>query len=203
MSMLKHSIVPNRLEVGCDEAGRGCLAGPVFAATVILPYDFVCEELNDSKQLTEKKRNELRPIIEQNAISYAIGICSPTEIDEMNILWASVEAMHRAVGGLKVFPEHILVDGNRFRPYPNIEHTCIVGGDAKYLSIAAASVLAKTYRDEYMAKIHAEYPDYNWKKNKGYPTKEHKAAIKEFGITPYHRMSFNLIDRQIDILFDK
>lgn len=203
MSMLKHSIVPNRLEVGCDEAGRGCLAGPVFAAAVILPHDFVCEELNDSKQLTEKKRNQLRPIIEQNAVSYAVGICSPTEIDEMNILWASVEAMHRAVGGLTVVPKHILVDGNRFRPYPNIEHTCIVGGDAKYLSIAAASVLAKTYRDEYMAKIHAEYPDYNWKRNKGYPTKEHKAAIKEFGITPYHRMSFNLIDRQIDILFDK
>lgn len=200
-AILKSYLEANRIEVGCDEAGRGCLAGPVFAAAVVLPPNFKCEGLNDSKKLTEKKRKELRPIIERDAIAFSIGICSPDDIDKLNILWASVEAMHRAVSGLSVFPEHILVDGNRFRPYHDVPHTCVVGGDAKYLSIAAASVLAKTYRDDYMAEIHKEFPQYDWAQNKGYPTKAHRNAIKQYGITEYHRNSFNLIDKQTSIIF--
>ncbi len=202
-NILLNNIVSGRVEVGCDEAGRGCLAGPVFAAAVVLPIDFKCSELNDSKQLTEKKRQELRLIIEKEAISYGIGVCSPQEIDELNILWASVEAMHRAIDQLTVTPDHILVDGNRFKPYKQIEHSCIVGGDAKYLSIAAASVLAKTYRDAYMIEIHSKFPFYDWDKNKGYPTQAHKMAIQNYGVTSHHRQSFNLFDRQMNIKFDK
>lgn len=181
------------IEAGCDEAGRGCLAGPVFAAAVILPKDFSCEELNDSKQLSEKRRDELRPLIEQEAISWGVGIVYPKEIDEINILNASFLAMHRAIGQLKIAPEHLLIDGNRFKPYMQIAHTCIVKGDGKYLSIAAASVLAKTHRDEYMNRIHAEFPQYDWNRNKGYPTKKHRESIKKFGTTDYHRLSFNLL----------
>lgn len=201
VAKLKSYLEANRIEVGCDEAGRGCLAGPVFAAAVVLPPNFKCEGLNDSKKLTDKKRKELRPIIERDAIAFSIGICSPDDIDKLNILWASVEAMHRAVSGLSVVPEHILVDGNRFRPYHDVPHTCVVGGDAKYLSIAAASVLAKTYRDDYMAEIHNEFPHYDWDKNKGYPTKAHRNAIAQHGITEHHRNSFNLIDKQTSIRF--
>ncbi|MDD3787471.1 MAG: ribonuclease HII [Petrimonas sp.] len=192
----------NCLEAGCDEAGRGCLAGPVFAATVILPPDFRCEELNDSKQLSEKDRNRLRPIIEQHALCYAVEICSPEEIDEINILWASVKAMHKALSKLTVKPEHILVDGNRFRPFEDIPHTLVVKGDGKYMSIAAASVLAKTYRDEYMQNLHTQFPVYDWARNKGYPTKTHREAIKTYGITVHHRKSFNLFERQLEINFD-
>lgn len=182
-----------RVEVGLDEAGRGCLSGPVFAAAVILPPNFKCEALNDSKQLSEKTRNELRTIIEKEATHYAVAHCTPQEIDDINILWASVEAMHRAVAKLKETPQHLLVDGNRFKPYKKIPHTCVVKGDSKYMSIAAASILAKTYRDEHMKKLHNEFPQYDWNKNKGYPTRAHREAIKEFGVTPHHRNSFNLI----------
>ena len=192
----------NRIEAGCDEAGRGCLAGPVFAAAVILPPDFKCEALNDSKQLSEKERNRLRPEIEQNALCFAVEMCSPEEIDEINILWASVKAMHKALAKLTIKPEHILVDGNRFRPFEDIPHTLVVKGDGKYLSIAAASVLAKTYRDEYMQNLHEELPVYDWARNKGYPTKSHREAIKKYGITEYHRKSFNLVERQLEIDFD-
>lgn len=187
-----------RIEVGLDEAGRGCLSGPVFAAAVILPPNFKCEALNDSKQLSEKTRNELRTIIEKEATHYAVAHCTPKEIDEINILWASVEAMHRAVAKLKETPQHLLVDGNRFKPYKEIPHTCVVKGDSKYMSIAAASILAKTYRDEHMKKLHEEFPQYDWNKNKGYPTRAHREAIKEFGITPHHRNSFNLIQNESD-----
>ena len=180
------------IEVGCDEAGRGCLSGPVFAAAVILPSNFKCETLNDSKQLSEKTRNELRIIIEQEATAYAVASCTPQEIDEINILWASVEAMHRAIAKLKLLPQHILVDGNRFKPYEDISHTCVVKGDGKYMSIAAASILAKTYRDEYMQNLHLEFPDYAWDKNKGYPTRAHREGIVKCGITCHHRKSFNL-----------
>lgn len=180
------------IEAGCDEAGRGCLAGPVFAAAVILRPGFRCEELNDSKQLSEKERIRLRPVIEQNALCYAVETCTPDEIDELNILWASVKAMHKALAKLTVTPEHILIDGNRFRPFQNIPHTCVIKGDGKYLSIAAASVLAKTYRDEYMQNLHEQFPVYDWTNNKGYPTRAHREAIKEHGITPHHRKSFNL-----------
>ena len=199
---LKLYLESNRLEAGCDEAGRGCLAGPVFAAAVILPANFKCEGLTDSKKLTEKKRNELRSIIEKEAVAFSVGICSSQEIDKLNILWASVEAMHKSLSGLSIQPDHILVDGNRFRPYLDIAHTCVVGGDAKFLSIAAASVLAKTYRDDYMSEIHNEYPYYNWKKNKGYPTKEHRNAIAKHGITDYHRKSFNLLEKQTSLSFE-
>lgn len=188
-----------RLEAGCDEAGRGCLAGPVFAATVMLPEDFQCDGLNDSKQLSEKERCELRLIIEEKALCFAVESCSPEEIDEMNILWASVKAMHRALSRLFTPPGHILVDGNRFRPFSNIPHTCVVKGDAKYCSIAAASILAKTYRDEYMQQLHERYPLYGWKQNKGYPTKVHREAITRYGITPYHRKSFHLIEQQLTL----
>ncbi|HHU97297.1 MAG: ribonuclease HII [Bacteroidota bacterium] len=199
LTPLLNSMIPGRIEAGCDEAGRGCLAGPVFAAAVILPEGFQCEGLTDSKQLTEGQRRALRPVIEEEAVCYAVGSCSPGEIDAMNILWASVEAMHRALGSLTVMPEHILVDGNRFRPFRDIPHSCMVKGDAHLLSIAAASVLAKTYRDEYMEKLHEQFPVYGWKRNKGYPTREHREAIMRHGVTVHHRKSFQLMDKQLEI----
>ena len=191
------------LEAGCDEAGRGCLAGPVFAAAVILPPDFSCEELNDSKKLTERMRYNLRPFIEENALDWAVGVVSPQEIDEINILKASFLAMHRALNQLKLRPNHLIIDGNRFTPYNDVPHHCIVKGDGKYLSIAAASVLAKTYRDDFMVKIDADYPDYQWKKNKGYPTKDHRLAIERHGATPHHRQSFTLLDPQMKLDFSE
>ncbi len=187
------------IEAGCDEAGRGCLAGPVVAAAVILPKNFKHELLNDSKQLTEKQRQKLRPIIETQAIAWAVAFVDHTEIDEINILNASYAAMHRSVDQLKTKPEHLLIDGNRFNPYKGIDHTCIVKGDGKYLSIAAASILAKTHRDDYMEAMHNKYPHYAWDKNKGYPTKAHRAGIKEHGITPIHRRSFRLLDEQMSL----
>lgn len=188
------------VEAGCDEAGRGCLAGAVYAAAVILPKDFQNDLLNDSKQLSEKQRYALREIIEREAIAWAVGIVSPEEIDKINILNASILAMHRAVDGLKVRPEALIIDGNRFKPYQNIPHTTVVKGDGKYLSIAAASILAKTYRDDYMNRLHEEYPLYDWKKNKGYPTKKHREGIRLHGTTPYHRISFNLLgDGQLEL----
>lgn len=191
------------IEAGCDEAGRGCLAGAVYAAAVILPPDFRNELLNDSKQLTERQRYDLRPVIQREALAWAVGVVAPQEIDEINILNASFLAMHRAVDALKVRPQHLLIDGNRFRPYSGIPHTTVVKGDGKYLSIAAASVLAKTYRDDYMLRLHAEYPDYGWDRNKGYPTREHRAAIALHGTTPYHRRSFNLLgDGQLELEFE-
>lgn len=189
------------VEAGCDEAGRGCLAGPVFAAAVVFPSGFSCAELNDSKQLTEKKRDELRVIIEENASSYAVASCSPEEIDEMNILRASIEAMHRALRKLSLSPAHILVDGNRFLSFESIPHTCVVKGDAQFQTIAAASVLSKTYRDEHMRELHEKYPGYDWASNKGYPTAKHRQAILEQGITPMHRKSFRLLERQLTIDF--
>ena len=191
--MLLQYLNPDKIEAGCDEAGRGCLAGAVFAAAVILPPDFRCEKLNDSKQLSEKQRDALRPIIEKEALAWAIGTTSPEEIDKINILNASILAMHRAIEQLKIRPEHLLIDGNRFKNYANILHTTIIKGDGKYLSIAAASILAKTHRDEYMSKLHEEFPNYNWKQNKGYPTPLHRRSIKQFGTTPYHRLSFTLL----------
>ncbi len=179
-----------RLEAGCDEAGRGCLAGPVFAAAVILPADFENELLDDSKKLTEKQRYALRPVIESQALAFAVGIVDNHEIDRINILNASFLAMHRAIDQLKLIPQHLLIDGNRFKAYPQIPHSCIVKGDGKFLSIAAASVLAKTYRDDYMDSIHQEFPRYNWLKNKGYPTLYHRMIIRETGITSYHRKTF-------------
>ncbi|HJD87760.1 MAG TPA: ribonuclease HII [Empedobacter falsenii] len=186
-------------EIGCDEAGRGCLSGPVVAAAVILGEDFDNETINDSKKLSEKKRNSLRTFIEENAKFWAIGIVWPNEIDEINILNASFLAMHRAIDQLDCRKDFIIVDGNRFNKYNDVPHECIVKGDAKYMNIAAASILAKTYRDEYMEKIHNEFPMYDWKKNKGYPTKAHRLAIKEFGPTPYHRMSFKLLPDQLSL----
>lgn len=191
--MLLPYLQENRIEAGCDEAGRGCLTGAVYAAAVILPPDFKNEMLNDSKQLTEKQRYALRSVIEESALAWAVGIVSPEEIDQINILNASFLAMHRAIDQLKIRPEHLLIDGNRFNPYPNIPHTTIVKGDGKYLSIAAASILAKTYRDDYMNQLHREYPVYDWDHNKGYPTKKHRTAIAEHGISPYHRKSYNLL----------
>lgn len=181
------------IEAGCDEAGRGCLAGPVVAAAVILPADFHNELLNDSKQLSEKQRQKLRPIIEKEALAYGVAFVFEKEIDEINILKASFMAMHRAVDLLKIRPEFLLIDGNRFIPYPQIAHECIIKGDGKFLSIAAASILAKTYRDEYMEKLHLEFPHYNWKQNKGYPTSEHRNAIRSHGSCAHHRMSFTLL----------
>lgn len=191
--MLLPYLQENRIEAGCDEAGRGCLAGAVYAAAVILPPDFKNEMLNDSKQLTEKQRYALRSVIEESALAWAVGIVSPEEIDQINILNASFLAMHRAIDQLKIRPQHLLIDGNRFNPYPGIPHTTIVKGDGKYLSIAAASILAKTYRDDYMNQLHREYPVYDWDHNKGYPTKKHRAAIAAHGISPYHRKSYNLL----------
>ncbi len=177
-------------EAGTDEAGRGCLAGPVTAAAIILPDSFSSDMLNDSKLLTEKRRNLLRPILELNAICFGMAHVTPDEIDKINILNASILAMHKALGQLKKDPKLIIVDGNKFKPFKNISFECIIKGDSKYMSIAAASVLAKTYRDDYMEKLHEKYPMYNWKQNKGYPTKEHRAAIKKYGITEFHRKSF-------------
>ena len=199
--MLELSLYKDLLEAGCDEAGRGCLAGPVFAAAVILPPDFECDELNDSKQLSEKKRFEIRPYIETHALAWAIGIVDNREIDEINILNASFLAMHRAIAKLSMRPEHLLIDGNRFKKYEDIDHTCVIRGDGKLMPIAAASILAKTYRDDYMEQLHGEHPEYHWNKNKGYPTKKHRNAIEKFGVTSYHRLTFNLLDKQLSFNF--
>lgn len=198
---LKLYMQPGMPEAGCDEAGRGCLAGPVFAAAVILPPTFQNDLLTDSKQLTEAQRYKLRPVIEAEALAWAVGVVSAQEIDEINILNASILAMHRALDQLQLRPLHIIVDGNRFKPYRQVPHKTVVKGDATYMSIAAASVLAKTYRDDYMNQIDAEFPAYQWKKNKGYPTKAHRAAIEQNGPCAYHRMSFNLVDRQLHLQF--
>lgn len=192
--MLQFSLT-DKIEAGCDEAGRGCLAGPVFAAAVILPSGFEDEMLNDSKKLNERQRNHLRKIIEEEAISWSVASCSPQEIDDINILNASILSMHRALNGLKNIPEFILVDGHKFKPYKNIEHKCIIKGDNKMMSIAAASVLAKTHRDEYMVEIHRDFPYFDWHRNKGYPTKFHKKAIAMHGPTIHHRMTFNMVEQ--------
>jgi ribonuclease HII len=190
---LKGNFSKFRFECGCDEAGRGCLAGPVVAAAVILPLDFVCPLLNDSKQLTEKERDTLRPIIEKEALAWAVAEVDNHEIDEINILNASILAMHRAIDQLTIRPEFIIVDGNKFKPYADIHHQTIVKGDSKYLSIAAASILAKTYRDEIMLQLHAEFPVYDWANNKAYPTPKHRSGIRKHGTTSYHRMSYDLL----------
>ena len=203
--MLKQFQTEGVIEAGCDEAGRGCLAGDVYAAAVILPPDFTNNLLNDSKQLHEAQRYQLREIIEREAVAWAVGIVTAEEIDKINILRASILAMHRAVDGLKVRPEHLLIDGNKFNPYPGITHNTVVKGDATYMSIAAASILAKTYRDDYMLRIAKEYPMYDWQNNKGYPTAKHRVAIKEYGTTPYHRMTFNLLGEepeQLKLIFE-
>ena len=192
--MLLPFLRKNIIEAGCDEAGRGCLAGGVYAAAVIFPQDYRNEWLNDSKKLTERRRYELREVIEKEALAWGIGVVSPEEIDEINILNASFIAMHRAINQLAILPEHLLIDGNRFTPYKEVSYTTIVKGDGKYLSIAAASILAKTYRDDYMNQLDTEYPAYDWKHNKGYPTRKHREAIARQGTTPYHRMSFHLLD---------
>lgn len=189
------------LLAGTDEAGRGCLAGPVTAASIILPTEFRHEALNDSKQLSEKIRGMLRPILEQKSLCYGVSHVHETEIDSINILNASILAMHRSLDVLRQKPQFILVDGNRFKPYQEVPYNCIVKGDSKFISIAAASVLAKTYRDEYMAKIHEEFPMYNWIKNKGYPTKEHRNAIIQYGLTKYHRKSFRQLPEQLSLEF--
>ena len=200
--MLKSHYYESLIEAGCDEAGRGCLAGSVYAAAVILPPDYQNELLNDSKKLTAKKRYALREEIERYAIAWAVGIVTPEEIDKINILNASFLAMHRALDQLKVRPEAVIVDGNRFKPYQDLPSTTIVKGDGKYLSIAAASILAKTYRDDYMLSLAEEYPQYDWQSNMGYPTKKHRQAIREHGITPYHRKSYNLLgDGQLSFDF--
>lgn len=206
--MLASHYYEGKIEAGCDEAGRGCLAGSVYAAAVILPDDYQNELLNDSKQLTEKKRYQLREIIERDAVAWAVGIVTPDEIDKINILNASILAMHRALDQLKVRPEAVIIDGNRFKPYKDpvdnkpLPHTTIVKGDGKYLAIAAASILAKTYRDDYMNDLAKEYPQYDWFSNKGYPTKKHRDAIRQYGITPYHRKSYNLLgDGQLSLDF--
>ncbi len=201
--MLKSHYYEGLVEAGCDEAGRGCLAGSVYAAAVILPPDYENAELNDSKQLTERRRYALREVIQRDAIAWAVGIVTPEEIDKTNILCASFLAMHRALDQLGVRPQAIIVDGNRFIPYQSLPFTTIVKGDGKYLSIAAASILAKTYRDDYMNQLAEEYPQYDWLKNKGYPTKRHREAIREYGITPYHRRSYNLLgDGQLTFKFE-
>jgi ribonuclease HII len=200
--MLLSKYYEGKIEAGCDEAGRGCLAGSVYAAAVILPEGYQNELLNDSKQLSEKKRYQLREIIERDAVAWAVGIVTPEEIDQINILNASILAMHRALDQLKVRPEAIIVDGNRFKPYRELPHTTIVKGDGKYLAIAAASILAKTYRDDYMNQLAEEYPQYDWRSNKGYPTRKHREAIRQFGVTPYHRKSYNLLgDGQLSLDF--
>ena len=190
------------IEAGCDEAGRGCLAGAVYAAAVILPADYSNPRLNDSKQLTERQRYALREEVERDALAWAVGVVTPEEIDRINILNASFLAMHRAVSALKLRPQHLLIDGNRFRPYEEIPHTTVVKGDGKYLSIAAASILAKTYRDDYMLRLAEEYPCYDWQHNKGYPTAKHRAAIAAHGATPYHRQTFNLLSEPQQLSFD-
>ena len=208
--MLASHYYTGKVEAGCDEAGRGCLAGSVYAAAVIFPEDYQNDELNDSKQLTDRRRKQLREIIQRDAVAWAVGIVSPEEIDRINILNASILAMHRALDQLTVRPEAIIVDGNRFKPYRpvvdgsavKIPHTTIVKGDGKYLSIAAASILAKTYRDDYMDQLAEEFPQYDWLSNKGYPTKKHREAIRQYGITPYHRKSFNMLgDGQLELPF--
>lgn len=200
--MLASHFYDGLVEAGCDEAGRGCLAGSVYAGAVIFPSDYENAWLNDSKQLTEKRRNELREIIKRDALAWAVGVVTPEEIDRINILNASILAMHRALDQLTVRPEAVIVDGNRFKPYRDLPYTTIVKGDGKYLSIAAASILAKTYRDDYMASLAAEYPQYDWQSNKGYPTRKHREAIRQYGITPYHRRSYNLLgDGQLSFDF--
>ncbi|MDG1915690.1 MAG: ribonuclease HII [Crocinitomix sp.] len=199
---LKTYFEKGKIEAGCDEAGRGCLAGPVVAASVILPKGFRNSVLNDSKQLSEKKREMLAPIIMDKAIAYGIGVVDHLEIDKINILNASFEAMHRAIRALSTTPESLLIDGNRFNPYAGVQHHCIIKGDAKYMAIAAASVLAKTFRDHLMAEYHVEYPQYDWNQNKGYPTKKHRQAIFDFGATPLHRKSFKLLSDEQLRLFD-
>ncbi len=198
--MLKKYFQKHLLEAGCDEAGRGCLAGPVYAAAVILPHNFHNELLNDSKKLTEQERNMLRPIIEKEAICWAVATASNIEIDSINILNASFLAMHRAIGKLTINPELLLIDGNRFKKYPNTEHKCIIKGDGIYMSIAAASILAKTYRDDFMLRLHNEFPQYCWNKNKGYGTLKHRNAIIENGFSPFHRKTFNVVNPQLEIL---
>ena len=200
--MLKKNYSGFELEAGTDEAGRGCLCGPVVAAAVILPKDFSHPRLNDSKKLSEKDRRILRPIIEEQALAYGVSFVMQEEVDEINVLKASLTGMHRSIDQLKVRPEFIIVDGNKFSNYSNVPHKTIVKGDAKYMSIAAASILAKTYRDEYMEKIHQEFPMYDWCKNKGYPTKKHRDAIREFGVTVHHRKSFRLLPEQLTLNFD-
>jgi ribonuclease HII len=197
--LLKLSLHKDLLEAGCDEAGRGCLAGPVFAASVILPKKFKNTLLNDSKQLKEKDRDELREIIEGEAEAFAVGVVNNLEIDEINILNASFLAMHRAVDQLKLKPEFLLIDGNRFKAYKKIPHECIIKGDGKYMNIAAASILAKTYRDDFMKAAAKEYPQYGWEQNMGYPTKKHREAIRQFGATPLHRMTFQLLPIQLEL----
>ena len=201
--MLKNYYEQGRVEAGCDEAGRGCLAGSVYAAAVILPPDYHNERLNDSKKLTARQRYALRQDIERDAVAWAVGVVTPQEIDQINILNASILAMHRALDQLQVRPEAIIVDGNRFKPYRDLPHTTIVKGDGKYLSIAAASILAKTYRDAEMVRLAQEYPDYDWQHNMGYPTRKHREAIRQHGITPYHRRTFNLLgSEELTIPFD-
>ena len=197
--MLLPHMQEGRIEAGCDEAGRGCLAGAVYAAAVILPPNYQHPLLNDSKQLSEKQRYALRTEIERDAIAWAVGIVSPQEIDSINILNASFLAMHRAIEQLGTTPQHILIDGNRFKPYKDIPHTCVVKGDGKYMAIAAASILAKTYRDDYMMQLHKQHPQYDWDSNKGYPTQAHRQAIELHGTTPHHRMSFRLVDPQLKL----
>ena len=199
--MLKPFLNKNKIEVGCDEAGRGCLAGPVFAAAVILPINYKNELLNDSKKLSEKKRTKLREQILEESIEWAVASVDNFEIDQINILNASIKAMHLAIGKLNSIPNHILIDGNRFKPYKKIPHTCIIKGDGKFMSIAAASILAKTFRDEYMIELHKIFPYYDWVNNKGYPTKKHRQGIVEHGITKYHRKSFKLLSDQLKINF--
>lgn len=201
--MLKNYYEQGRVEAGCDEAGRGCLAGSVYAAAVILPPDYQNERLNDSKKLTARQRYALRQDIERDAVAWAVGVVTPQEIDQINILNASILAMHRALDQLQVRLEAIIVDGNRFKPYRDLPHTTIVKGDGKYLSIAAASILAKTYRDDEMVRLAQEYPDYDWQHNMGYPTRKHREAIRQHGITPYHRRTFNLLgSEELTIPFD-
>ena len=195
--MLKNNYSGCQLEVGTDEAGRGCLSGPVVAAAVILPFNYHNELLNDSKQLSEAKRKKLRPIIEKDALAFGVSFIGEKEVDQLNVLQASITGMQRAISMMSITPEYIIVDGNKFNPYKDIPFKTIVKGDAKFLSIAAASVLAKTYRDDFMEKIHKEFPIYNWKNNKGYPTKEHRTAIQEYGITKYHRKTFKLLPSQL------
>lgn len=196
---LKICLLPGRIEAGVDEAGRGCLAGPVVAAAVILPPGFSHPLLNDSKQLTEKLRDQLRPVIESEAVAWSVGVASPEEIDEMNILRASFLAMNRAISRLKIIPEHLLIDGNRFRNDSRIPHTCIVKGDATFLSVAAASILAKTHRDGLMMQLHEKFPQFHWDRNKGYPTRMHRQAIVSYGISPWHRKSFKLTQEQLSL----
>lgn len=197
--MLANSYIKTGLECGTDEAGRGCLAGPVTAAAVILPKTFRSRILNDSKVVKVLKREKLRQLIEKKAVCYSVTHLDNEKIDEINILNASILAMHHCLAKLETIPEHIVVDGNRFKPYKDIPHLCIIKGDAKFMNIAAASILAKTYRDAYMEKIHEEFPMYNWKQNKGYPTAEHRAAIEKYGITKYHRKSFRLLPAQLEL----